>query len=156
VFSLLTKIKMTKSERAIHYFRNGYNCSQSVFTPFAQQQGITEDQGLKIACAFGAGMARQQHTCGAVTGALMALGLQYGKGVGDDDNKKAETYAKTLSFVQAFTGRNGSISCKELMHGLDMNNPADMKKIEMLDFHNNRCTRYVLDAIEITENLLNT
>jgi C_GCAxxG_C_C family probable redox protein len=70
---------MTKKELAIHYFTHHFNCSQSVFTAFAPDFGISADESLKIACAFGGGMGRRQLTCCAVTGALMALGLKYAK-----------------------------------------------------------------------------
>jgi C_GCAxxG_C_C family probable redox protein len=145
---------MTKSEQAIGYFKNSFNCSQSVFTPFGIAHGIPEDHCLKISCAFGAGMGRQQHTCGAVTGALMALGLHFGKGMGDDNSKKAETYEKTVAFCGEFTGRNGTTNCRELLNGLNMNDPDDMKKIEALDLHNTHCAGYVRDAVEITQRLI--
>ena len=66
---------MTKSETALDYFRNKFNCSQAVFAAFGPAYGLSEDSCLKIGCAFGGGMGKQQLTCGAVTGALMALGL---------------------------------------------------------------------------------
>jgi C_GCAxxG_C_C family probable redox protein len=145
---------MTKSEQAIEYFKNSFNCAQSVFTPFGRESGIPEDQCLKIACAFGAGMGRQQYTCGAVTGALMALGLHYGKGMGDDNVKKAETYAKTVELFKAFAEKNKSTCCRELMNGLNMNDPEDAKKIEELDLFRIHCVGYVRDAVEITEQLI--
>ena len=74
---------MKKSEKAVEYFRNKFNCSQSVLTVFSNEYGLSENDCLKMACAFGGGMGRQQQTCGAVTGALMALGLKYGKGIND-------------------------------------------------------------------------
>ena len=50
-----------------------YNCAQAVLIPFAQEAGLTEVQANALAENFGAGM-RHGATCGAVTGALMALG----------------------------------------------------------------------------------
>ena len=85
---------MTKSEKAINYFQNSFNCAQAVFTPFGLDMGVPEDHCLKIACAFGAGMGRQQCTCGAVTGAMMVLGLHFGKGMGDDNFEKGRNLCK--------------------------------------------------------------
>ena len=65
---------MTKSEKAVALFAKGYNCSQSVLTSFGQEFGLSEDDCLKISCAFGGGMGRRQLTCGAVTGALIVGG----------------------------------------------------------------------------------
>jgi C_GCAxxG_C_C family probable redox protein len=145
---------MNKSEVAAGYFKNNFNCSQSVFTAFGPEYGISENNCLKIACAFGAGIARQQYTCGAVTGALMAIGLKFGKGIQDDNSKKMETYQKSLMFLSEFKKRHGSVLCKELLNGLDMNNPDDAKKIEDLRLFQTACLGYVKDAVEITESLI--
>jgi C_GCAxxG_C_C family probable redox protein len=147
---------MNKSDQAAEYFRSGFNCAQSVFTPFGREFGLSEEQCLKVSCAFGAGMGRMQHTCGAVTGALMALGLQFGKGMGDDNVKKLQTYEKSSFLIREFAERHGSAECLELLDGLRMSDPEDMKKIEALGLHNTRCTKYVRDAAEITEKLLGT
>ena len=145
---------MTKSEKAAKYFANNYNCSQSVFTAIGQDFGLTEDQCFKTACAFGAGMGRQQHTCGAVTGALMAIGLKYGKGVNDSNQKKVETYQKAVALMNAFKQKNGSINCKELLNGLDMNNDADMKKISEMRLFETNCLGYVKYATELAEEMV--
>ena len=145
---------MTKKERAVDYFTHQFNCSQSVFTAFAPDYGISADDSLKIACAFGGGMGRQQLTCGAVTGALMALGLKYGKGEHDDESKKQETYEKCVVFMDAFIKENGSVNCKELLDGLDMKDPEDHKIIQERSMFETRCKKYVADAATITEKLL--
>jgi C_GCAxxG_C_C family probable redox protein len=144
---------MTKSEKAIALFRNNFNCAQAVLAPFAQDLGLSEDQCLKVACAFGGGMARQQLTCGAVTGALMALGLKYGRGLDEDPQKKADTYKKTMEFVNEFTKKHGSIECKALMKNLNFHNEEDAKKIKELKIHETLCEEYVKDAIEITKKI---
>ena len=51
-----------------------YNCAQSVLVPFAAECGLTEEQAYKVGAHFGAGMKIGQ-TCGAITGALMVLGM---------------------------------------------------------------------------------
>lgn len=145
---------MKKEEKVAEYFRNGYNCAQSVLTAFGQDFNMSENTCLKVACAFGAGMGRQQHTCGAVTGALMVLGLKYGKALNEDNSKKIETYKKTNEFISEFTRINGSINCKSLMHGLDMNIEADMKKINELKLFETNCVDYVKSASNILEKML--
>jgi C_GCAxxG_C_C family probable redox protein len=144
---------MKRSEMAVDYFRNKFNCSQSVFTVFGKDYGLSEDDCLKIGCAFGGGMGRQQHTCGAVTGALMAIGLEYGKALNDPEEKKQETYLKTREFFQRFTELNGSVNCRELLDGLNMNDPADHKKIMDQKLFDIRCEKYVSDAVIIVEEL---
>jgi C_GCAxxG_C_C family probable redox protein len=144
---------MKRSENAVNYFRNRFNCSQAVFTVFGKDHGLSEDDCLKISCAFGGGMGRQQHTCGAVTGALMALGLKYGKALNEPEEKKQKTYAVTREFFQRFTELNESVNCKVLLDGLDMNDPDDHKKIMDRKLFDLKCEKYVVDAVEIIETI---
>lgn len=145
--------EMNRSEKAVDYFRNKFNCSQSVFTVFGKVYGLDENDCLKISCAFGGGMGRQQYTCGAVTGALMVIGLKYGKALNDSEEKKQVTYAKTREFFEKFTEMNGSINCLELLNGLNMNDPEDHKKIMDLKLFDIKCEKYVSDAVRIVEEI---
>jgi C_GCAxxG_C_C family probable redox protein len=144
---------MKKQEHALEYFRNKFNCSQAVFTVFGTDYGLSEDNSLRISCAFGGGMGRQQHTCGAVTGALMAIGLKYGKAFNDHEDKKQETYSKTREFFNRFTELNGSVDCRVLLEGLDMNNPDDHKILMERKLFDLKCEKYVADAVKIVEKI---
>jgi len=144
---------MTKAEDACRYFSGSFNCSQSVFTPFGKEKGMSENDCLRISTAFGGGMGRQQLTCGAVTGALMALGILDGRGLHDDVSKKDQAYSKAREFFMEFVKLNGSVTCRELLHGLDMNDPEDQKKIERLGLFRTDCMKYVKDAVEIVERI---
>ena len=57
-----------------------YNCAQSVLVTFAKEMGLTEQQAYDLGAHFGSGM-RHGGACGALTGALMVLGMA-GKGEG--------------------------------------------------------------------------
>jgi len=140
---------MNKQEKAVKYFRNKFNCSQSVLAVFGSEHGISENDCLKIACAFGGGMGRQQYTCGAVTGALLVLGLKYGKALNDPEEKKDFTYLKTREFFKEFEKLHGSTVCRNLLNGLDMNDPEDHKKIINQKLFDIQCEEYVTDAVKI-------
>ena len=145
---------MTKPEKAIEYFEQGFNCSQSVLTAFTHDFGISEDDMLRISCAFGGGMGRRQLTCGAVSGALMVLGLYFGRGKEDDIVKKAVTYEKAAEFMKEFELRNFSVNCKDLLHGLSFHDPDDMKKIEELNLFKTSCHKFAKDAVEIVQQII--
>lgn len=115
--------------------------------------GLSEDDCLKVACAFGGGMGRLQYTCGAVAGALMALGLKYGNAVNDPEEKKLLTYAKTKEFFNEFEKLHGSTNCRELLNGLNLNDPDDFKKIKDQNLFEILCEKYIVDAINIVEKL---
>jgi C_GCAxxG_C_C family probable redox protein len=144
---------MNKQEKAVMYFRNKFNCSQSVLTVFGKEYGISENDCLKIACALGGGTGRQQYTCGAVTGALLVLGLKYGKALNDPEEKKDFTYSKTREFFKEFEKLHGSTVCIDLLNGLDMNDPEDHKKIVDQKLFDIKCEKYVTDAVRIIEKI---
>lgn len=144
---------MTRQEKALELFENNFNCSQSVFAAFAADLNLPEDTCLKIATPFGGGMAREQLTCGAVTGALMVLGICFGKGRQDADAKKLETYNKTLEFLKRFREKNGSITCRDLLEGLSMNNPEEYALINERKMFTTHCNRFVTDAVSILEEI---
>lgn len=143
---------MTKTEIAKNYFANSFNCSQSVLCAFAPDLGMSKDASMKIASAFGGGIGRQQMTCGAVTSAIMALSLKYGKGIDDDDAKKLHAYDKTVSLINEFKKRHNSITCRELLDGLDM--IADKETIKERHLFETKCVAYINDAVEIAEGLM--
>jgi C_GCAxxG_C_C family probable redox protein len=92
-------------------------------------------------------------TCGAVTGSFMVLGLKYGKYREGDEAPKEKTYALVNEFARQFKDRNGSIVCKELL-GLDIGTPEGANTFKEKGFHATRCTKYVRDATEIVEKLM--
>jgi C_GCAxxG_C_C family probable redox protein len=145
---------MKKTDKAAADFASAFNCSQSVLAAFAHDHGMAEETCMKIACAFGGGMGRQQHVCGAVTGALMALGLHFGQGTAGEVPKKTDTYARAQEFMKEFEKRNGSLHCRELLQGLDMNDPTGLARINELDLFKTNCRKYVRDAVEITEGMI--
>jgi C_GCAxxG_C_C family probable redox protein len=143
-----------KSQQSIETFRNGYNCAQSVLSVFTEELGMTKDAGLKLASPFGSGIAYMQETCGAVTGALMAIGLKYGKGENGTNEDKIRAYDISRIFLAEFRKLHGTVCCRELLGGLDMSTPEGMAKIQKLDLFRLRCAKYVQNAVEITEKII--
>jgi C_GCAxxG_C_C family probable redox protein len=100
----------TKAEAAKELFLSGCNCSQAVFCAFAGDYGLDADVARKVACGLGGGVGRMREVCGAVGGAALVFGLEYG-----DD--KMRTYAEVQEFCAAFKRETGSIICRELLEG---------------------------------------
>jgi C_GCAxxG_C_C family probable redox protein len=144
----------TKAEQAVEVFKNNYNCAQSVLSVFAEESGITKDTALKIANPFGAGIAYMQQCCGAVSGALMAIGLKYGKGENGSDEDKKNAYDKSKTFISEFKKVHKTVCCRELLDNIDMNSEEGMAKILELDLFRLHCANYIMDAVKITEKIL--
>ena len=98
---------MGYEEKATAFHESGCNCCQAVLMCCAENYGLTEDQAYHLGAFFGSGM-RIGQVCGAVTGALMALGLRYG----DEDNRKSQA---SKAFLNAFRAEHGSVVCRELL-----------------------------------------
>jgi C_GCAxxG_C_C family probable redox protein len=116
-----------KSEESGRIFGSGFNCAQAVFAPYAAERGFAVDEALKIASGFGAGMARTQATCGAVTGGLMALGLSLGFAKAEDTEGRAAMVARGKDLLSGFRAEFGSLLCGGLL-GCDLNTEEGQRK----------------------------
>lgn len=100
---------MTRPEDAAAYFNEGFSCSQAVVSSFSEDLGLHKETARTISCGFGAGMARTGNVCGAVTGAMMVIGLKYGKTSAGDDAAKGgpiHWYRNSLENSERRTGRS--------------------------------------------------
>ena len=141
---------MTKADEAVALFQQGFTCSQAVLSVFAKDFGLDRDTALRISQGFGAGIARTDDICGALSGAIMVVGLRYG-GIGADDNAaKEKTYAVIGKFLQEFKARNGSVACTGLLgYNLsDQQQVAGAKKNKVVPA---RCPEFVRDAVKLVE-----
>lgn len=143
----------TRIERATEKFLSGYNCAQSVLWAFSRSIGLHPETALKIACGFGAGMARRQEVCGAVSGAIMVLGLRHGRGEGQDRMATEETYSKVLELMRRFEARHGTCSCRVLTQGYDLMTDEGRKAFVDRDLLNTVCRPCVQTAVEILEEI---
>jgi C_GCAxxG_C_C family probable redox protein len=143
---------MSKQETAKKKFDSGFNCAQSVLTPFARQMNIDVDMALKIASGFGAGMGRTQGTCGALTGAYMVLGLKYGKQMPDDDsNDKVAGMIQDLT--HKFESEHGFTNCKDLLN-VDLTTNKGQDAFAKNNLHSTVCTLCVNSAVDLLEKIL--
>ncbi|MGN1130918.1 MAG: C-GCAxxG-C-C family protein [Ruminococcus sp.] len=144
---------MNHTDKAQEYFSNNFNCSQAVFTTFATEMGIDEELALKIATQFGGG-ARKGEMCGAVSGALMVLGLKYGHCNSENEEEKARAYRISEEFMNRFTQKNGTVVCREIL-GYDISKTEDMKKIKELNLFKTTCPEMIKSATEIVDEMIN-
>lgn len=147
---------MNKKELASQYFDQGYGCAQSVLAAFADDYGLDEKLALKMATGFGSGMGRLCEVCGALTGAFMVIGLKHGRVITDGNkygNETETTYRLVREAADRFKQRNGSITCRELI-GHDLNDPQQRARVVELGLFNTTCSRCVLDAVDILEEIL--
>ena len=142
-----------KAEKAINYFKSGYNCAQSVLAAFKDYLGFDENLALEISVGFGGGMGRLQEKCGAVTGAFMVMGLYSSKLHQDNINRKNHSYAMIQQFDQKFKSIHHTTQCSELLKCDLRSEEGHAFAIENKLFEK-VCEKCITDAIGIVEELV--
>jgi len=144
---------MKKEQIAESLFLNDFNCAQSVLSTFSNELGLDQEIALKITTPFGGGIVNLGKTCGAVTGALMAIGLKYGRSTSDDLFAKENTAQLSNEFIEKFSSLHGTIECSNL---LQCDIATDKGKAHAInnDLFNSLCPKYVKDAVLLLEEIL--
>lgn len=145
---------MEPKQLAASRFDEGFNCAQAVFSAHAESLGLDRDTALKIAAGFGGGMGRMALTCGALTGAFMAIGLKYGAVNGQDVETKQRAYALIQECAEKFQAQHGSTACRDLL-GCDISTPAGNDAAQAQRLFRTICPGLVQSATEIAGELLN-
>lgn len=145
-------VKMDKKEIALKTFNSGFNCSQSVLSVFCEAYGLEKDIALKMATGFGGGL-RKGEVCGAVTGAIMALGLKEGHFNESDTETKEKAYFMTKEFIRKFEERHETIICKKLL-GYDVSDESQREKAKEEGLFDTVCPKFITDAIDILEDMI--
>ncbi len=142
---------MTHEEKANQYFSDKFHCSQAVLAAFADELGLTEEQALKLGACFGSGM-RKGEVCGACTGALMVLGLQYGHCIKGDMESRNRANEVNDRFLNTFRQRNGSYICNDLL-GCDISTPEGAAYAFETKLFTDFCPKMVASAVRIIEEI---
>lgn len=135
-------------DRAEALFREGFACSQAVLMAFAPALGMDRQQAALVASAFGGGIARHGWTCGAITGALMAIGLHAGHTSAEDTATKDHLYARAQALAARFAERHGATTCRQLV-GADMIDPIERQAASDRGVFTTLCPQLVRTAASL-------
>lgn len=103
-------------DKAVALFKQGFNCSQSVFAACADLYGINDEAlALRLSASFGGGIGRMRQTCGAACGMFLLAGLHNGSATPHDADGKKQNYALVQDLAAQFKAENGSLICSELL-----------------------------------------
>ena len=133
---------------AMKYFSTDYNCAQSVMKSILVSKELDFDEIFHLSAGFGGGVGLQGHICGAVSGAVAALGVINGEKYTDPKKHKEATYEAVEKFMHLFKERNGSIICDDLT-GIVMADKASHDKAAKDGTFRRVCPGYVKDAVRI-------
>lgn len=147
---------MTRKEKAMQSFLDGYNCSQCMMLAFEDLLTIDIDTALKIASPFGGGMGRLREVCGSVSGMFMVLGFLKGYSTPGDYEGKKELYEHIQELARRYEEANGSIICRDLL-GLSVQREEATPEQRTPDYYKKRpCAEKIGSAAEILDSYLKT
>lgn len=104
---------MGAKEKADALHARGFNCAQSVLGALGDYTGLDEKTALAMAGGFGGGVCSGE-ICGALSGAVMALGLVFPYTDPGDSASRAEVRKQTAKLVRSFQERYGCVRCIDL------------------------------------------
>ncbi len=142
---------MNNAERTVDLFTNGLNCSQAILTVFGEPYGLAAEMAERVGRPLGGGIGRLARTCGAVTAAVLILGLA--KDDQDEGEARRVSYSHVQELFRRFEALHGTTECKSLL-GADMSTAEGLKKVQDEKLVSKVCPAFVKDAANILETLL--
>jgi len=139
--------------KAMEFMTQGYVCSESVLLATCQEFGLEIDDKVipRIASLFAGGIGNTGAVCGAVTGAVMAMGLV------KERESTMEGALATLTVAQEFRRRfeaeMKTINCRELT-GLDLRTQEGIQQLMTSDVPQTVCFPAVGTAYRLVVDLL--
>jgi len=142
-----------ETNRATEHMANGLVCAESVLLATCEELGIEIDENVipKIAFAFAGGIGNTGDVCGAVAGAVMAIGLI--KPRGETMEEMMTVIGLAAEFRKRFEAEMNTISCRELT-GLDLTLEESRKELMISDTAQRVCFPAVAAAFRIAVDLL--
>jgi C_GCAxxG_C_C family probable redox protein len=138
--------------RGRELFDGGLYCAEAVLKAIAERQGIESDLVPGIATGLCAGMARRGGPCGAMTGAILALGMIYGRKTAEQPVQ--DTFDAVQEMMDQFVERFGSSNCTELL-GVDLGTPEGQQAFKDQNL-GERCSLYTGVATALVDEIANS
>ena len=146
-------------ERAMGYFKAGYNCAQAVAMAYNDVMDMSVEEVAKLAAPFGGGMGRMREVCGTVSGMTLLAGAIKPAVNPQNLEERKENYALVQHFAEQFRAENGDIVCRRLLGLEPMAERAEtpMPSERTAEYYKKRpCVEYVGCAARIVGEYLAT
>ena len=103
--------------------RNVYGCAETTFVVLKAAFGLPGPVDPSPAMALNGGVAYGGGTCGAISGAALALGMLAGQRIADHRHAKRVARELTAELMDAFRAAHGAVDCRDLL-GVDLRAPG--------------------------------
>ena len=141
-------MSVSPEKKALSYFESNHNCAQSVLRALLEHKGIHIDQAAQFAAGFGAGITYSGQQCGAISGAMMAIGILEGLTNSDIRQHKSRTYKLSSDLHSLFKKEFDSIICDELT-GIDMGDSEKLRAANEAGHFEETCPKFVEASVRI-------
>lgn len=142
---------MSRADDAVSTLQQGFSCAQAVLSAFADLGGLDREQALRLGEGFSGGLCGGLgRTCGAVSGAIMAIGLVHGRTRPDDAAARAATAERTGRVAAEFRWRHGALECRALL-GCRIDGPERRQAARESGVFARVCPELVRSAAELAE-----
>ena len=118
----------------------------------SESKGIKSDLIPKIATGFCGGISRTNGLCGAISGAVLALNLVFGRDDVLDEEQKEINYLEVQRFLIHFEEKFASTNC-QVLTGCDLSTEQGLDKFDA-DNLDEKCRGYVEEATKSVMSLI--
>ena len=130
-------------------------CSQRSFAALNEQFGLKADQTIPALLPFAGGIAGKGETCGAVSGALFAMGIYFESIIG----KPGSSMKCARLFFDRFSKEFGSTRCREVMEHqfgryYDFSKPEDQRLFMEASKINGGCVKVIQKAVVMAGDII--
>ncbi len=129
-----------------YFYKGGLNCAETTLKCLIEDSVIDiPEESVRMMSGFGGGMQRGA-VCGAVVGAVSAIGSKKGRTTPEESRKPSAQAVKV--FLKRFEEEYGSLYCKDLRkihaEGCELRSPGMYRA----------CTVFVEKAVELVKEIL--
>jgi C_GCAxxG_C_C family probable redox protein len=133
---------------------DGLLCSEAVLLALSEYMEVESELIPRIATGFAAGVARTGNVCGALSGAIMGLGLRHGRDTPTTEPRR-RPYWYGRRIAEAFEEAYGSVTCPGVL-GLDIDDPDDYRRYTEEDMWATKCRKIIKTATGLAYDFLQT
>jgi C_GCAxxG_C_C family probable redox protein len=116
----------------------------------AEGKSIQSELIPRIATGFCGGIARTSGICGAVSGAVMAISIYYGRSLPDEPIDKS--YIPIQKIIELFENKFGSTKCRELT-GCDLGTEEGRRRFSAMNILET-CRGYTEEATKMAMSII--
>ena len=134
--------------KARGYFVENYNCAQSVLRAVLEKYDLYFEEATNAMAGMGGGVGLEGNVCGAIVGAVAALGVLHGQKFKDYEEQKEASYISSAKLIYKFKKKFKTVICDDLT-GITMADKQIRDEAIKKGHFQEVCPKYIEEAIRI-------